>query len=58
MQQALLILWQDDQNGLPICATRMTTAFANPRSRDSVALKEAAARTAAMFGYGAQVPDV
>lgn len=36
----------------------MTTAFANPRSRDSVALKEAAARTAAMFGYGAQVPDV
>jgi len=40
--------------------TRQTASRpgANPRSRDSVALQEAAARTAAMFGYGAPVLDV
>lgn len=40
--------------------TRQTASspVANPRSRDSVTLQEAAARTAAMFGYGAPVLDV
>ncbi|WP_157288977.1 cell wall hydrolase [Devosia marina] len=40
--------------------TRQTAGrpVANPQSRDSVALREAAARTAAMFGFGAPTLDV
>jgi hypothetical protein len=40
--------------------TRPTASrpVANPNSRDSVALREAAARTAAMFGFGAPTLDV
>lgn len=37
---------------------RVSRPAANANSRDSVALKEAAARTAAMFGTGTRTPDV